>query len=85
MTDTKYTARVKLFADGAKGYRLQVRTILADNVDTGIEIHSECKAGVWSQHYVSDLGEFESLDAALKAKENRAFDDEWDAAREARI
>ena len=82
--EPKYTARVKLFADGAKGYRLQVGTVLADNVDTGIEIHRECKAGVWTQRFMSDLGEFESLDAALTAKENRAFDNEWDAASEAR-
>lgn len=80
MSEPKYTLRAKLFADGAKGYHLQVGAILADGVDTGIERHRECKAGKWTQTFNSDLGVFDSLDAALTAKERQSRDDEWDAA-----
>ena len=80
MNEPKYTARTKLFADGRNGYRLQIHYVLADGVDTGIEWRRECKAGVWTTWFDSDLGSFASLDAALSAKEQQSRDDAWDAA-----
>ncbi len=80
MTEPKYTARTKLFADGAKGFHLQVATVLADGVDTGIERTRKCEKGVWTETFDSDLGSFPTLDAALTAKEQKDRDDEWEAA-----
>ncbi len=77
---TKYTARAKLFADGAKGYKLQVHAVMADGEDIGIDMVVKCEDGAWSKVFASEQGEFPTLAEALKAKEAQARDDEWDAA-----
>lgn len=79
-SEPTFTLRAKLFADGARGYHLQVFTVLADGVDTGIDRTRKCEKGVWTTTFDSDLGSFPSLSAALTANEQRRRDDEWEAA-----